>query len=38
MFTLGILTLWTVACATRFTPTYIKSAQSHALRSGVNKA
>lgn len=37
MFTLGILALWTVACATKFPNTYIKGAQAHALRSGVSK-
>jgi len=37
MFTLGILTLWTVACATRFPNTDTKGAQAHALRAGVSK-
>ena len=37
VFTVGILTLWTVACATRFPDSYIKSVMSHALQDGVRK-
>jgi len=37
MFTLGILALWTIACATRFPSAYIKGAPLPALRSGVSK-
>jgi len=37
MFTVGILTLWTVACATRFPDNYFKSQKSHALQDGVAK-
>ena len=37
MFTLGILTLWTVACATRFPDSLIKGSHSHALGSSVSK-